>query len=451
MSGFMDSRPAVKIAVGIFVFTALLLFAGSLFLVGQRGGYFAPQHLLRAFFTDVSGLRAGAPVRVAGVTAGRVSRIQLPTLSERRVLVELDVTADALDSLRRDSVARVGTLGFMGDKFVEISVGSARKPRLLPGATIAAEESTDFGALIGQGERVLRHAERLGASLERGEGALPWLVNDPESKRLLVEALGSVRAAGASAQRLAASLERGDGVLPWLVNDPDSKRLLAETLGSLHSSARAAERLAASFEHGGGALPWLLNDPESKQQIAQALDAIRGVATAIQHGDGAVSWLIRDPASRRFVEDLGRTAETLAALTKEVKEGRGLAHALIYDPEGGKMLKRASQAVEEVRSLLQAIESGDGAIAALLFDPESRQLVENLQKTSRHLEEITGKIARGEGTLGALLADPTVYEDLTTLLEGAERSWILRWGIRHTLKAGQKARNEKTPPGANER
>ena len=410
MSGFMDSRPAVKIAVGIFVFTALLLFAGSLFLVGQRGGYFAGQHRLRAFFTDVSGLRAGAPVRVAGVTAGRVSRIQLPTLSERRVLVELDVTADALDSLRRDSVARVGTLGFMGDKFVEISVGSARKPRLLPGATIAAEESTDFGALIGQGERVLRHAERLGASLERGEGALPWLVNDPESKRLLVEALGSVRAAGASAQRLAASLERGDGVLPWLVNDP-----------------------------------------ESKQQIAQALDAIRGVATAIQHGDGAVSWLIRDPASRRFVEDLGRTAETLAALTREVKEGRGLAHALIYDPEGGKMLERASQAVEEVRSLLQAIESGDGAIAALLFDPESRQLVENLQKTSRHLEAITGKIARGEGTLGALLADPTVYEDLTTLLEGAERSWILRWGIRHTLKAGQKARNEKTPPGANER
>lgn len=369
MSGLMDSRPAVKIAVGIFVFTALLLFAGSLFLVGQRGGYFAEQHRLRAFFTDVSGLRAGAPIRVAGVTAGRVSRIQLPTQSERRVLVELDVTADALASLRRDSVARVGTLGFMGDKLVEISVGSAREPRLLPGATIAAEESTDFGALIGQGERVLRHAERLGASLERGEGALPWLVNDPESKR----------------------------------------------------------------------------------QIAQALDAIRGVATAIQHGDGAVSWLIRDPASRQFVEDLGRTAETLAALTREVKEGRGLAHALIYDPDGGKMLERASQAVEEVRSLLQTIESGDGAIAALLFDPESRQLVENLQRTSRHLEEITGKIARGEGTLGALLADPTVYENLTTLLEGAERSWILRWGIRHTLKAGQKARNEKIPPGANER
>lgn len=415
MSGFMESRPGVKIAVGLFVFTALLFFAGSLFFFGQRGGYFAGQHRLRAFFTDVSGLRPGAPVRVAGVTAGRVSRIQLPTPSERRVLVELEVTADALESLRRDSVARVGALGFMGNKFVEISVGSAREPRLPPGATIGAAESADFGTLIGQGERVLGHAERLGASLERGEGALPWLVNDPESKRLLVEALGSVRVAGASAQRLAASLERGDGALPWLVNNPDSKRLLAETLGSLHSSARSAERLAASFERGGGALPWLLNDPESKQRIAETLDAVRGVATAVERGEGAVSWLIRDPASRRFVEDLGRTAETLAVLSREVKEGRG------------------------------------GAIAALLFDPASRQLVENLTETSRHLEEITGKIARGEGTLGALLADPTVYEDLTTLLEGAERSWILRWGIRHTLKAGQKARSERTPTGANER
>ena len=59
------------------------------------------------------------------------------------------------------------------------------------------------------------------------------------------------------------------------------------------------------------------------------------------------------------------------------------------------------------------------------------------------------KIARGEGTLGAFLVDPTVYENLTALLEGARRSWILRWAIRSTLESGRGAREEEAKTGAN--
>lgn len=341
-------------------------------------------------------------MRLAGVPVGRVTRIRLPSPPEQKILVELHVAADAIENIRRDSVARVETMGFIGDKFVEISVGSPQEPRLPDGATLRVEEPADFAALIGQGQRVLARAEQLAASLERGEGALPWLINDPQSKRLVAEALGSVRA-------VTGSLERGRGALPWLVNDPESKRLVIDTLGS-----------------------------------------VRAVAASVEHGDGALAWVLQDPASRRLMENLGRAAEALATLTNEVKDGRGLAHALIYDPESGKMLAKASQTLEELHSLMREIREGDGAISALLSDPESRGLVENLTKASRHLEEISAKIARGEGTLGALLADPTVYEDLAALLEGAQRSRILRWGIRHTLESGRAARNERVKGGANE-
>ncbi len=360
----MEPRTNVKIAVGLFVFAGLLLFAGSIFFLGERGRYFSTQHPLKAFFTSVAGLHEGATVRMAGVPVGRVTRIRLPRPPEQKVLVELNVAGETIQNVRRDSVARIETVGFLGDKFIEISVGSPQDPPLSDGATLRVEEPADFVALVGQGQRVLGHAERIAASLERGEGALPWLVNDPESKRLVAETLGSVRA-------VAASLERGDGALPWL---------------------------------------------------------------------------IQDPASRRFVQELDRTAEAFAALATELKEGRGLAHALIYDPEGSKLLEKASQTFQEVHLLLEAIRDGDGAIPALLFDPESRELLENLTKASQHLEEISAKIARGEGTLGAFLLDPTLYEDLTALLEGAQRSWILRWGIRHTLESGREARKEKAKP-----
>jgi phospholipid/cholesterol/gamma-HCH transport system substrate-binding protein len=391
----MESRSTVKVTVGLFIFAGLLLFAASIFFVGERGRFFGAKHRLTASFTSVAGLHKGATVRVAGVAVGRVTRIPLPAPPERKVLVELSVVGDAIGSIRGDSVARLATMGVMGDKFIEISVGSAQAPRLAEGALLRVEESPDLATFIHQGQRVLGHAERLGADLERGDGVLPWLVNDPESKRLVVETLASVRAASVS-------LTRGDGVLPWLVNDPESKRLIAETLGS-----------------------------------------VRTVTKALEHGDGMLGWLIQDPASRRLVEDLGRTAATLAELSREVREGRGLAHALIYDPAGGTMLAKATQALQEAQSLLHAIREGDGAIPALLFDPESRQLVAHLTETSRRLDEITAKLARGEGTLGALLADPTLYEDLTSLLEGARQSRILRWAIRRTLKSGQAAQSER--------
>lgn len=361
----MEPRSGVKIVVGLFVFAGLLLFAAAIFFLGERGAYFATQHPLKAFFTNAAGLHQGATVRLAGVAVGRVTRIRLPRPPEQKVLVELNVAGKAIESVRRDSVARIETMGFMGDKFVEISVGTPQEPPLPDGATIRVEEAGDFGSLVGQGERVLGHAEQIGASLD--------------------------------------------------------------TMLATLKEAQTAEAIAS---------------------VAQSL---KGFAASLEQGEGAVPWLTQDPASRRFVEDLGRTAEALAALSNEVKEGRGLAHTLIYDPDGGKVLEEASQTLRELYSFLQAIRDGDGAIPALLFDPKSKELVENLTETSRHLKEISAKIARGEGTLGAFLVDPTVYENLTALLEGARRSWILRWVMRGTLESGREAQKEEAKVGANEK
>ncbi|MFQ5658197.1 MAG: MlaD family protein, partial [Candidatus Methylomirabilales bacterium] len=143
----MEPRSSVKIVVGLFVFAGLLLFAASIFFLGERGRYFAPQHPLKAFFTNAAGLHQGAMVRLAGVAVGRVTGIRLPSPPERKVLVELNVAGGAIENVRRDSVARIETIGFLGDTFVAISVGSPQEPRLPDGATLRAEEPADFGAL----------------------------------------------------------------------------------------------------------------------------------------------------------------------------------------------------------------------------------------------------------------------------------------------------------------
>jgi phospholipid/cholesterol/gamma-HCH transport system substrate-binding protein len=42
------------------------------------------------------------------------------------------------------------------------------------------------------------------------------------------------------------------------------------------------------------------------------------------------------------------------------------------------------------------------------------------------LNSILAKIDRGEGTFGLMLNDPTLYEDLKLLIEGANRSAVVR-------------------------
>jgi len=52
------------------------------------------------------------------------------------------------------------------------------------------------------------------------------------------------------------------------------------------------------------------------------------------------------------------------------------------------------------------------------------------------------KIKAGEGTVGALIEDPTVYENLVTFLEGAQRSLLLRSLVRSTIRTGETAKEK---------
>jgi phospholipid/cholesterol/gamma-HCH transport system substrate-binding protein len=60
-----------------------------------------------------------------------------------------------------------------------------------------------------------------------------------------------------------------------------------------------------------------------------------------------------------------------------------------------------------------------------------------IKAVAADLQVVTTRLRLGEGTLGALLEDPTVYEDLSALLRGANRSVLLRSLIRSTREDGE--------------
>ena len=85
---------------------------------------------------------------------------------------------------------------------------------------------------------------------------------------------------------------------------------------------------------------------------------------------------------------------------------------------------------------VKTFQNGEGLLHSLIYDPKGKQLMENLVTTSESLKRITAEIENGEGTIGALIADTTLYDNLSRLLGGAERSFILRSLIRKSIEKG---------------
>ncbi|MCZ7625343.1 MAG: ABC transporter permease [Candidatus Methylomirabilis sp.] len=143
---------------------------------------------------------------------------------------------------------------------VEISVGSAEQPRLPDGATLQVEERLDVAAFIGQGQRVLGHAERVAASLDT-------MLSTLEESKTPEAIAGAAR----TLERIAASMERGEGAIPWLIQDPASRRLVQD----MARAAEAVGALAKEVKEGQGLAHVLIDDPEGAKLVQESRDLVK--------------------------------------------------------------------------------------------------------------------------------------------------------------------------------
>ena len=66
-----------ELKIGLVAIFALAMAGLLIFLLSGEGGFFWERYNLKTTFSDVGGLKAGAPVRVAGVEVGAVTDVDL--------------------------------------------------------------------------------------------------------------------------------------------------------------------------------------------------------------------------------------------------------------------------------------------------------------------------------------------------------------------------------------
>jgi phospholipid/cholesterol/gamma-HCH transport system substrate-binding protein len=146
--------------VGAFVLGGLVLFAGGLFMIGDRRLLFAEQFEVTTSFTRVTGLQVGTNVRVAGLDAGEVLEIRVPSVPSQPFLVRMRLREDLHHLVRTDSVCSVHTDGIVGSAFIQVSPGSDSAPIVAAGQTLVGRDMIEFADLIEEGRDTFRTVTR---------------------------------------------------------------------------------------------------------------------------------------------------------------------------------------------------------------------------------------------------------------------------------------------------
>lgn len=134
-----------EIVVGFFLLLGFLAFGWLAVQLGEVPWLTeSKSYPLAAEFNNISGVKVGADVQVAGVTVGKVRQL---TLNQENMAV-VGIQIDRGVKVPVDSIASVKSQGIIGDKYIQISLGGDEK-LYKPGETIVdTESSVDLESLI---------------------------------------------------------------------------------------------------------------------------------------------------------------------------------------------------------------------------------------------------------------------------------------------------------------
>ena len=149
----IPSHRSMVIKVSAFAVTMLLVAAALVVVFGDFR--FGPESTYHATFTNVTRLKAGQKVRIAGVPVGSVQGIKLNPDNTIDVKFGVDQRYQLYSSTR----ALIRYENLVGDRFLEITSGPGELRKLPPGGAINSQHTQpalDLDALLGGLRPVLK-------------------------------------------------------------------------------------------------------------------------------------------------------------------------------------------------------------------------------------------------------------------------------------------------------
>lgn len=312
-----------ELRVGLFVLVGLFILAVGIFYV-TGAGILGPKYRVITYLPEVEGLQPGAPVRLDGVEIGNVQSIALtPQPADRmhNIMLVLRIDKKFQNQIRTDSTASLITEGLLGNRYVTVSRG-------LTGTVIPPN-----GVIPGIEEAAIKEIVERGADMVQNLGVLSDQIG-----------------------RIVSKVEKGQGTLGKLLNDPSLYNHLNDTAGRLNT-------IATSVQQGQGSLGKLVVSDEFYNKANTAVGHVEEVVAAVRQQKGTMGKLIYDPS---VADNLKGLTEKGNALLGDVREGKGTLGKLAIDETLYTNLRDASA---KVRDASAKLDSNEGTAGKFFADP----------------------------------------------------------------------------------
>lgn len=309
---------STELKVGFFALIVMAILTFMTFRIGGLEWLKKEGYIVYVYFKNIAGLDEKTRVKIAGVDAGTIEKIEL---KEGRAKLTLRLYKDI--QLYSDASASIKATGLLGDKYLDIKIGSV-KPILKDGDTIEnVIEIVDIDDLARNLTAVSENINILAESLNETFGT-------DESKNALRQSILNLKHITAN---LRETIDVNDKKLRTTLDNINN---LASSINDLIEKNKDAftktvsniEDFSVSLKKEG---PELVDDlskaakeframvEENRPSIKKATDSLDKIATKIEKGEGSLGKMIKDD---RLYNSISKAAEGIDRTVSSVERFR---------------------------------------------------------------------------------------------------------------------------------
>jgi phospholipid/cholesterol/gamma-HCH transport system substrate-binding protein len=326
-----------QLKVGILAIVALFCVVLLIFLLSGNKRFFVTEVPLHTYIDDAAALVEGAPVRLNGIEAGKVTKVALSKFRDPQRTIRVDFVVDdqMLKQIPVDSTATVASDNLLGStKFINIKKGK-KSETVQPNGEIQALDTREFDEVVQQGYAVL----------------------------------GSLQAILVKVQDIVGQVEVGKGTIGKLLVDESLYQSMQSTVGQL-------QLLASTLNSNKGTVGKLIHDDQLYADVRTTLGRFDSVMSGLQNGQGAAGKFLKDPA---LYDDLHKSVLQMNTLLDDLNAGKGTAGQLLKNQ---KLATQLSETITRIDTTIDKINSGQGTLGQLMVNP---QLYDSMNGTTREL------------------------------------------------------------------
>lgn len=280
-----------ELKVGLLAISAMFAVGYMSLKVTSNQSGFGDYITYRTIVSDASGIFPKTPIKVAGISAGKIKSIEL---QGNHALITFEILKKVLVS--SDSKLVVKTVGFLGDRYLEIRIGKT-EVRLSENSFISSEAGGGMENLMKDASLVMKDVKKIVYSIKQSlapDGEVGSMEQILLYVRKLTENMKDVT--DSLKRTIAGNEERLDNIIKNLesfsesMSNETNKDIDGSSLAKVQLILDRTKKMTGDLEHlisnvkdGKGTVGKLLVEEEIADEVRKTLAGVRKIVTKVEN------------------------------------------------------------------------------------------------------------------------------------------------------------------------